>query len=86
MAKPKSGPTKLRTKSTVTKRTATATSKKWRVEIIESEIGWGQRLETKTFRDKSTADRFVKKFNSYNKSAVVPDWYMYAREPYQRNA
>ena len=73
----KSGPAKLKTKR--------ATSKKWRVDIIESERGWGSKLdETKTFRGKAAAVRFVKKFNAKNNLPYVPDWYMYARDPYQK--
>ena len=53
---------------------------KVRVIIIESERGWGQRIDdVKTFDTEEEADKFIKKFNSGNNKAEVPDWYMYAR-------
>lgn len=55
---------------------------KWRVVIIESERGWGQRVdEVKFFDDHDAAKEFVTDFNSENTEEKVPDWYMYAREP-----
>lgn len=52
---------------------------KIKVVIIESERGWGQRVdEIKEFDDKPTAKAFVKEFNAENDKEVVPDWYMYA--------
>lgn len=58
---------------------------KIRVEIIESERGWGQKVdEIKTFATLAAAEKFVKKFNApnvkdWNKTHTVPDWYMTAR-------
>lgn len=53
------------------------------VEIIESESGWGQRIdEVKEFNTMEEAVNFVNEFNSYNKEEKVPDWYMYARIKY----
>lgn len=58
---------------------------KWFVDIIESEAGWGQRLdEVRGFIHRTDADRFQKKFNSGNTSPVTPEWYMYATDPYPR--
>jgi hypothetical protein len=55
---------------------------KYEVCIIESERGWGQRVdEVKHFDSKIDADKFVKDYNAKNTSPVVPDWYMYASEP-----
>lgn len=55
---------------------------KWNVFIIESERGWGQRVdEVKSFDDYDKACEFVKEFNSHNTAASVPDWYMYADDP-----
>lgn len=49
------------------------------VLIIESERGWGQKVdEVKEFDTLEEAEKFVKEFNSYNNLKVVPDWYMYA--------
>lgn len=53
---------------------------KVKVEIIESERGWGQRLdEVKEFSNRTKAEEFVEKYNSKNNLPEVPDWYMYAR-------
>ena len=53
-----------------------------KVIIMESEIGWGQRVdEVKTFTGETAsqdAEDYVTKFNSKNDKDVVPDWYMYA--------
>jgi len=55
---------------------------KWRVLVIESERGWGQRVdEVKTFKTKAKANKFVKDFNARNNKTTVPDWYMYAEQP-----
>lgn len=52
----------------------------FKVEIIESERGWGQRTdEIKTFPTLRKAENFVKKYNSVNDKKHVPDWYMYAK-------
>jgi hypothetical protein len=56
---------------------------KYAVDIIESERGWGQRVdETKYFDDKVTAEQFVEKYNAKNNLPAVPDWYDYASQPY----
>lgn len=55
-----------------------------RVNIIESERGWGRKVdETKTFKTRAAAEKFVKKYNQKNeddwkKTKTVPDWYMQA--------
>jgi viroplasmin and RNaseH domain-containing protein len=50
------------------------------VDIIESERGWGQRVdETKTFPSREAAEKFCREYNKDNNKATVPDWYMYAR-------
>ena len=55
---------------------------KWTVTIIESERGWGQRIdEVKEFDDYDEAKTFVDKFNSGNTETTVPDWYMRANDP-----
>lgn len=51
-----------------------------KVELIESERGWGQRLdEVREFPSREEAEAFVAEFNSKNNETTVPDWYMYAR-------
>lgn len=64
-----------------------AVTETWRVTIIESERGWGQRVdEIKIFdgpNAKEDADKFVNEFNAKNTSKTVPDWYMYAEIPYR---
>ena len=58
---------------------------KTRVLIIESESGWGQKVdEIKEFETKELAEDFANTYNrthnagALNKSSV-PDWYMYAQ-------
>jgi hypothetical protein len=52
---------------------------KIKVNIIESERGWGQRVdEVKYFDTYEEALAFCKDFNKENTEAVAPDWYMYA--------
>lgn len=53
---------------------------KFKVDIIESERGWGQKLdETKGFSSYEKAVKFITDFNKDNNQETVPDWYMYAR-------
>lgn len=55
---------------------------KFVVNIIESEAGWGQRVdEVKKFNSASKAYEFVEEFNSKNNKETVPEWYMYAEDP-----
>lgn len=55
---------------------------KFKVIIVESERGWGQRIdEVKMFDSADEAHKFVEEFNSKNNLPYVPDWYMYAEEP-----
>jgi len=50
-----------------------------KVVIIESERGWGQRVEeVKEFKNRVAAETFVRKFNAKNDKDYVPDYYMYA--------
>ena len=54
----------------------------YRVDIIESERGWGQRInETVYFDDLEEAQQFVTRFNSSNTAPRTPDWYMFAEKP-----
>lgn len=54
--------------------------KTFEVEIIESERGWGQKVdERKYFKTAEDADQFCKEYNAKNNLPTVPDWYMYAR-------
>jgi len=55
---------------------------RYRVDVIESERGWGQKVEDVQFFDtKAEAKAFVKTYNSYNKPGPAPDWYMQANDP-----
>ena len=57
-------------------------SETWKVVIIESERGWGQKVEeVKFFDNQKDATTFVNEFNSHNEADIVPDWYMYATRP-----
>lgn len=54
-------------------------SQRHKVEIIESERGWGQKIdEVKYFDTKENALSFCKEFNASNDKDCVPDWYMRA--------
>jgi hypothetical protein len=51
-----------------------------KVYIIESERGWGQKVdEVKEFPTREEAEKFVREYNSQNTEPTVPDWYMYAQ-------
>ena len=51
----------------------------YRVDIIESERGWGQKLDESRFFDtEADALSFCKKYNACNTEEVAPDWYMQA--------
>ena len=58
---------------------------KTKVIIIESEAGWGQRVdEVREFAYRKNAEKFVEKFNAPNvrnwkKTKTTPSWYMYAK-------
>ena len=58
---------------------------KFRVDIFESERGWGTKLdEIKYFESEDAAQKsfeFVDEFNSKNNETTAPDWYMYANPP-----
>ena len=54
----------------------------WKVTIIESERGWGQRINSvETFDTFEKAKEFQKKFNKPNDKDIAPDWYMVAMDP-----
>jgi len=54
----------------------------WRVTVIESERGWGQKIdEYRRFCSKEEAQKWVDAYNKQNDLPYVPDWYMYAQEP-----
>ena len=53
---------------------------KYQVDIIESERGFGQRLEgTKYFANKKEAEDLIEEFNKVNNEQKVPNWYMHAK-------
>lgn len=55
---------------------------KWRVDVIESERGWGQKIDsTKFFKTEPEAVKWVKEYNAENNLPYVPNWYMYATTP-----
>lgn len=54
----------------------------WRVAVIESERGWGQKIdEYVRFETKEKAQKWVDAYNKKNDLPTVPNWYMYAQEP-----
>lgn len=53
--------------------------KKFKVNIIESEAGWGSKIEdVEEFDTQEEADDFIVKFNKQNNKDKVPAWYMRA--------
>ena len=53
-----------------------------KVFIIESEAGWGQRVEeTKEFPTREEAEKFCREYNRKHNPPKdsTPGWYMYAR-------
>jgi hypothetical protein len=56
----------------------------WKVDIIESEAGWGQRVDqVKEFHTEQEAVEYKDGFNAENDLDHVPSWYMYATDPYK---
>lgn len=55
----------------------------YRVDIFESERGWGSRIdESIYFTKKGEAEQYVKDYNDkYNTASSTPDWYMSAQSP-----
>jgi hypothetical protein len=55
---------------------------RFRVDIIESERGWGTKIdEQRFFDDANAAFKFVEEFNSRNVETLAPYWYMIAKDP-----
>ena len=51
----------------------------YRVDIIESERGWGSKVdEVLYFDNEAEAREYVRTFNARNTAATAPDWYMRA--------
>ena len=49
------------------------------VLIIESEKGWGQKVDEKRqFDTLEEAEEWIKNYNASNDELVTPDWYMFA--------
>lgn len=55
-------------------------SVKYRVTVVESESGWGQRYEYEDFDTYEAAATYRDKLNSYNTAPSAPDWYMVAEQ------
>lgn len=52
---------------------------KFKVALIESERGWGQRIdEIEEYDTYEEAVARIKEVNAKNNLSYVPDWYMYA--------
>lgn len=56
-------------------------SEAFRVDIIESEAGWGSKIdESKYFTTEFEAKQFVKEYNEkHNPPGPTPSWYMIAQ-------
>lgn len=54
---------------------------KYKVCVIESERGWGQKREYEYFDTVEKAIEYRDRINSYNTvSTIAPDWYMVAEQ------
>ena len=51
---------------------------KYRLNLMESERGWGQDYWSEDFDTREEAEARMKEVNSRNTSLVAPDWYMQA--------
>ena len=55
---------------------------RFRVDIIESERGWGTKVDEQRFFDSADAAyKFQEEFNKVNTALTAPDWYMQAQTP-----
>jgi hypothetical protein len=51
----------------------------YRVDLIEYERGWGQKVdEVLYFDNEAEAVEYARAFNAKNTETTVPDWYMIA--------
>jgi hypothetical protein len=59
---------------------------RYKVEMIESERGWGQKVdEVLWFKSEDKAKKYVEDYNGkYNNESSTPDWYIVATGPYAR--
>jgi hypothetical protein len=54
----------------------------WRVVVIESERGWGQKVDMyRRFATEEEALAYQRDFNKTNPPGLAPDWYMQAEDP-----
>jgi hypothetical protein len=53
---------------------------KYRVQLMESERGWGREYWQETFDTYEEAKERIRKVNAQNTSSVAPDWYMQAED------
>ena len=52
---------------------------KYRINVVESERGWGREYWTEDFDTLDEAEARIKHINLQNISATAPDWYMQAQ-------
>lgn len=72
----------VRRKPSATHVPQTMIEAKYRIDIIESEKGWGKRVDESLYFDsKEEAELYRVKFNAQNTGSKTPDWYQYAAEP-----
>ena len=53
---------------------------KYRVQLMESERGWGRKYWQETFDTYEEAKRRIEDVNSKNTDLIAPDWYMRAEQ------
>lgn len=54
----------------------------YRVDVFESERGWGRsHLDSRDFDSKEAATAYMESVNSKNNLPYVPDYYIFAEDP-----
>lgn len=53
---------------------------KYKVCVIESERGWGQKREYEYFDTAEKAIEYRDRINANNTASIAPDWYMMAEQ------
>ena len=53
---------------------------KYRVQLMESERGWGQEYWHEDYDTHEEAKRRIEDVNSKNTDLIAPDWYMRAEQ------
>jgi hypothetical protein len=53
---------------------------KYRIQLVESERGWGQEYWNEDYDTLAEAKARIRSVNAMNTTSTAPDWYMQAEE------